>query len=543
VPRKIACVTLLILIISGLFGGRSLVANTGGEAVHLVKPGETLMDVSRSVGVPVEQLMALNNLTDPDVVLAGQALTLPVPASQGTSELVASAIAREYVVRAGDTLSGIAKSLGVSMRSLVDTNQLADPNRVLVGQRLKMPEGAATTQSVAARAATTSDGPSTTLLERLAEAYDVDVALVEAMAWQENGGKPLPLSDPRALGLLQVTGAAFDHVEQSIVKRQLDRARVEDNAEAGVAYIATLVRWAGAGGDAKALAAFIQGPGSIQANGVRPATEQLVTAILALRDQLKQPGRVSQPARAAASPTPGPAGSLSDRAIAAARAVAGPNGRIGVAGRDLVSGQRLALAANESFPAASVAKLWILAEVYRQNNVGLRPMTDALRSDLNRMISISDNDVANRLLSEIGIRNVNNAMDALGLHGSQFSNRFGTARPPDGVINRTTPSDMLHFLELLATDQAISPSASRDMRALLFLAADTSKIQSGLPEGARLAHKSGWFTGVANDVGIVYHGRSSYGLAVLTEGIDNPDTANDTIAAIARTVHASWGPK
>jgi beta-lactamase class A len=406
-----------------------------------------------------------------------------------------------------------------------------------------MPEGAATTPPPA-RAAATSDGPSTALLERLAEAYDVDVALVQAMAWQENGGKPLPLSHPRPLGLLQVTGPTFDHVEQAIVKRELDRARVEDHAEAGVAYIAMLVRWAGTGGDAKALAAFIQGPGSVQANGVRPATEQLVDAILALREQLKQPGRVSQPARAVvASPTPAPSGSLSDRAVAAARAMAGPNGRIGVAGRDLVGGQRLAIAANESFPAASVAKLWILAEVYRQNDVGLRPMTDALRSDLNRMISVSDNDVANRLLSEIGIRNVNNAMDALGLHGSQLSNRFGIARPPDGVVNRTTPSDMLRFLELLATEQAISPSASRDMRALLFLASDTSKIQSGLPQGARLAHKSGWFTGVANDVGIVYHGRSSYVLAVLTEGIDNPDTANDTIAAIARTVHASWGPK
>jgi beta-lactamase class A len=60
---------------------------------------------------------------------------------------------------------------------------------------------------------------------------------------------------------------------------------------------------------------------------------------------------------------------------------------------------------------------------------------------------------------------------------------------------------------------------------------------------ARLAHKSGWFDGVANDVGIITHPQGSYILSVFTEGINDAEAANQTIAAVAESVHAVWGPK
>ena len=42
----------------------------------------------------------------------------------------------------GDTLSGIAKSLGISMKALLEANELADPDRLKVGQKLAVPAGA-----------------------------------------------------------------------------------------------------------------------------------------------------------------------------------------------------------------------------------------------------------------------------------------------------------------------------------------------------------------------------------------------------------------
>ena len=79
--------------------------------------------------------------------------------------------------------------------------------------------------------------------------------------------------------------------------------------------------------------------------------------------------------------------------------------------------------------------------------------------------------------------------------------------------------------------------------ALWVMRSDGSKLRRGLPPEARLAHKSGWYDGVANDVGIVTHPQGSYILIVFTEGIDDGETANQTIAAVAEAVHGIWGPK
>ncbi len=81
------------------------------------------------------------------------------------------------------------------------------------------------------------------------------------------------------------------------------------------------------------------------------------------------------------------------------------------------------------------------------------------------------------------------------------------------------------------------------MRGLLLQSNDGSKLRRGLPPEARLAHKSGWYDGVANDVGIVTHPQGSYILSVFTEGIDDGEIANQTIAAVAEAVYAAWGPK
>ncbi|MBA2450395.1 MAG: serine hydrolase, partial [Chloroflexi bacterium] len=234
---------------------------------------------------------------------------------------------------------------------------------------------------------------------------------------------------------------------------------------------------------------------------------------------------------------------LAERVVAAARAVAGPGARIGVAGRDLVGGQRLQIAADQSFPAASVVKLVIATEAFRQHESGRRPLTDAMRADLSRMLTASDNVAADRLLDLLGLANVNGVIATLGLAGTHLTNYFVAAPRDSSVLNRTSPADMARYLELLAADQVVSPTASRELRALLFQNQDGSKLRRGLPPDARVAHKSGWFAGVSNDVGIVYHGQSAYVLAVFTQGIPNAETANQTVAAIARAVHAAWGPR
>ncbi|MFZ1061274.1 MAG: LysM domain-containing protein, partial [Candidatus Rokuibacteriota bacterium] len=48
-----------------------------------------------------------------------------------------------YHVKEGDTLSGIAKRFGVSLRALIDANGLQRPDALRLGQRLLIPSGSA----------------------------------------------------------------------------------------------------------------------------------------------------------------------------------------------------------------------------------------------------------------------------------------------------------------------------------------------------------------------------------------------------------------
>ncbi|MFY0581155.1 LysM peptidoglycan-binding domain-containing protein [Cystobacter fuscus] len=53
----------------------------------------------------------------------------------------------EYRVRAGDTLSAIALRYGTTVQVLVRINGVRDPNRILLGQRLKIPRASASTHT------------------------------------------------------------------------------------------------------------------------------------------------------------------------------------------------------------------------------------------------------------------------------------------------------------------------------------------------------------------------------------------------------------
>ena len=58
----------------------------------------------------------------------------PSPSPSGSPE-----VPKTYVVRSGDTLSGIALSLDVSMADLIALNGITDPNKIKPGQVLKLP--------------------------------------------------------------------------------------------------------------------------------------------------------------------------------------------------------------------------------------------------------------------------------------------------------------------------------------------------------------------------------------------------------------------
>lgn len=111
-------------------------------APYTVKSGETLSDIATRFKTTTDRLIQLNGLRDPDLVISGTRLQVPAPARAAAPAKPAAAPvnrqAREHVVTRGESLSLIAKRYGTSVDRLVALNQLEDPERLLVGTRLKL---------------------------------------------------------------------------------------------------------------------------------------------------------------------------------------------------------------------------------------------------------------------------------------------------------------------------------------------------------------------------------------------------------------------
>src|SRR5262249_4239534 len=114
----------------------------------------------------------------------------------------------------------------------------------------------------------------------------------------------------------------------------------------------------------------------------------------------------------AAKPTASPAPTTSPlvQRVSAEAARVAPNARVGVAATNLVTGERIALHGDDTFPSASVMKLPILVELERQTASGALAWTDSLRSEAGAMISVSDNTAADQVADAIHLQSVNDTM-------------------------------------------------------------------------------------------------------------------------------------
>jgi LysM repeat protein len=119
-------------------GGGSGAGSTGGGAVstvvtHVVKPGETLSEIAAKYGVTVRSLVERNDIDDPSLIRPGTKLTI------SGSKPPAEKPSVVHTVKAGETLSTIAAKYGVKASAIATANNIRDPNRIRVGQKLTIP--------------------------------------------------------------------------------------------------------------------------------------------------------------------------------------------------------------------------------------------------------------------------------------------------------------------------------------------------------------------------------------------------------------------
>lgn len=104
------------------------------ERVHVVQAGETLSGIAARYGTTVQALVTENKLANPNLIVAGQRLRLPEPGAVTTADnnIV-------HVVGPGEILSVIAAHYGVTAMSIALANDLRNPNVLWVGQKLRIP--------------------------------------------------------------------------------------------------------------------------------------------------------------------------------------------------------------------------------------------------------------------------------------------------------------------------------------------------------------------------------------------------------------------
>lgn len=188
-----------------------------------------------------------------------------------------------YQVRAGDTLWSISRRTGVSIQELASRNRIADPDRIYAGQELNVSPPAPPPAAVPAPAPPVSRPAARSLLVQAAQARGVDPNLVLALAMWESGWNQAVVSSDGAVGLMQVMPGTARWAGPSLLHRNVDLSRAEDNAALGTAL---LRRYLDGFRDPRlALAAYYQGEAATRKHGIYPSSRRYVDGILALRDR------------------------------------------------------------------------------------------------------------------------------------------------------------------------------------------------------------------------------------------------------------------
>ena len=108
---------------------------------YTVKPGDTLWSIAQDYGVSMEGIVAVNYLSNKDVLSVGQQLEIPAMGGLQQGEVKVKTI--EYTVVKGDSLWNIAQKYEVRMHEIININQLDSITRLSVGQKLNIPASAA----------------------------------------------------------------------------------------------------------------------------------------------------------------------------------------------------------------------------------------------------------------------------------------------------------------------------------------------------------------------------------------------------------------
>jgi beta-lactamase class A len=230
------------------------------------------------------------------------------------------------------------------------------------------------------------------------------------------------------------------------------------------------------------------------------------------------------------------------------------DGQYGIFYKDLQTGAVYEKDSDTKFYSASLYKLWVMGELFRQVDKGTLKKEEILHKSvpelntefhlasdeadlvdgditfsvddaLENMITVSSNYAALLLSDRLQTANIADFLKTNGFSDSSFGS------PPI-----TTPHDIGMLFDKLYNHQLVAPIYTKEMIAILSRQQINDRLPKYLPESLQIAHKTGELEGYKHDAGIIFTPNGDYILVVMSKS-DNEYYAAETIAMLSKEVY------
>lgn len=152
VPPVVALL-LTIALLWGMGAPQSLRAAQLEQALqsYTVVPGDTLAAIAERYGIPLEELVQLNNIADPSLINVGQELLIPAGGNAAAAEATAAEAMADQLAtiptlsaraEPGETLLGLSRRLSQDAAVLAALNGISETQRLFPGQLVNVPADA-----------------------------------------------------------------------------------------------------------------------------------------------------------------------------------------------------------------------------------------------------------------------------------------------------------------------------------------------------------------------------------------------------------------